>query len=191
MRSTSGIIWGNTSASKLQNYALSIDHERSYRTDCKGAYNGLADGTEAYDGNTGSHGYRALGQPGWGPPQATNMSNASFAGMFAWQNLNSGTSQNLEIVNNNGYTSEHLQFGRELFNTSNMSTGTIANRPSTCSSGTPRSVYVSTNENSQGATIYVCTATNVWTKHWEPYTYPHPLIQGNSSLDPPYLHPIQ
>ena len=186
MRSTSGVIWGNMSATRLNNYVISIDHERSYRTDCSGPYGGRADGTRSYDGNTGLHGYRALGQPGWGPPQVTNMSNPSFAGIFAWGNLNGGSLTNLVIVNNNGFTSEHLQSGREFFNESNMTSGTIANRPSTCSVGPPRSVYVSTNENSQGATIYVCIATNVWTKHWEPFIYPHPLIENR--LMPPYLH---
>lgn len=192
MRSTSGILWANTSVKTLQNYGISIDHERSYRTGCSGAYGGRADGTRSYDENIGSNGYRALGQPGWGAPQATNMDNATFSGVFAWQNLNGGTLENLFIANNNGNTSKHLQFGRELFNASNMTTGKLSNRPSTCSVSNPRSVYVSTNENSQGATIYVCTATNVWTKHWEPYTYPHPLAQGESSpsLLPPFLHQL-
>lgn len=185
MRSTSGIVWNNRAAKALINYEISIDHERSYRTDCAGPYGGRADGTRSYDENKGLHGYRALGQPGWGPPQANNMNNASFAGMFAWGNTNAGTLINMHIANNNGYTSEHLQFGRELFNASNMSIGPIANRPTTCSVGPPRSVYVATDQNTQGATMYVCTATNVWTKHWEPFTYPHPLTTVTQSLPAP------
>lgn len=194
MRSTSGVIWGNSSAAPLNNYNISVDHERSFRSDCGGVFNGLSDGTKAYDGS-GSRGYPALGQPGWGPPQAANMGSASFAGMFAWQNMDVGNLKNLAIVNNNAYTPEHLQFGRELFNAANMSIGAIANRPASCSAGSPRSIYVATNENSQGATVYVCTATNVWTKHWEPYVYPHPLAQGgnpapsNNVLEAPYLLP--
>lgn len=177
LRSTSGIVWGNTSAARLNNYPISVDHERSYRTDCSGVYGGRADGTRSFDENSGLHGYRALGQPGWGAPQAANMSNATFAGVFAWQNLNGGSLNDLFIANNNGFTPEHLQFGRELFNASNMAAGPIAARAQTCSAGPPRSVYVATDENSQGATVYVCTAANVWTRHWEPYTYPHPSTQ--------------
>jgi hypothetical protein len=185
MRSTSGVIWNNTAAVRLNRFRISIDHERSYRTDCTGPYGGRADGSQRYDENSGAHGYRALTQPGWGPPQASGMSTPTFAGVFAWGNSNAGSVMNLGIVNNLGYTSEHLQFGRELFNASNMLFGPIGSRPSTCSVA-PRSVYVSTDENAQGATLYVCTAANVWTKHWEPYTYPHPLTRSaGASLAPP------
>jgi hypothetical protein len=188
MRSTSGVIWNNRSSKALNKYIISIDHERSFRTDCAGPYGGRADGSRSFDENQGLHGYRALGQPGWGPPQAGGMSNASFAGVFAWGNLNGGNVTNLLIANNQGYTAEHIQFGRELFNASNMSIGPLSNRPSSCSVAPKRSVYVATNENSQGATIYVCTGNNVWAKQWEPYIYPHPLTQqqqGEVSLPAP------
>lgn len=179
LRSTSGIVFDNTSVNELQNFNIGVDHERSYRTDCIGAYGGKADGTRPYDENADSTGYRALGQPGWGPPQLNNMGNATFSGVFVWNNFNNSNLSNLFIANNNGNTSSHLQFGRELFNSLNMTIGLIANRPTTCSVTPVRSVYVSTDENPQGATLYICTATNVWTKHWEPYTYPHPLVNAN------------
>jgi hypothetical protein len=82
----------------------------------------------------------------------------------------------LSIANNNPYTSEHLVAGREFFNASDMKIGKIGDRPGTCSPGpSNRSIYVSTDENPQGATIYVCTSPDVWTRHWEPFEYPHPL----------------
>jgi hypothetical protein len=175
MRSVSGVIWGNASSGTLNNYYISVDHERSWKT-CSGPYGGWCDGTQSFDGNTGLHGYVCLGQPGWGQPQASDMRAYTFQGIFAWGNTNGGSAVELGIANNLSYSPEHLIAGREFFIASNMTIGLIGNRPSTCSPGpSNRSIYVSTDENSQGATIYVCTATNVWTKHWEPYEYPHPL----------------
>lgn len=181
MRTTSGIVWGNTSATTLQRYGITIDHERSYRTDCAGTFGPTCNGTASIDENSGLNGYHCLGQPGWGPPQGTNMNTYSFAGLFTWGNLNSGSAVNMGIANNLGYTSQHLVGGRDFFNSANMTIGPIANRPSTCNVSTSaRDIYISTNENSQGAIIYACSATNVWTKHWEPFTYPHPLIGGGN-----------
>ena len=184
LRSTSGIVFGNTSSNSISNFNIGVDHERSYRTDCIGYFGGRADGTRSFDENADSTGYRALGQPGWGQPQINDMSNPTFSGVFVWENYNNTTLSNLFIANNNYNTSNHLQFGRELFNVANMTIGQIANRPSTCSVTPNRDVYVSTDENVQGATLYVCSSPNVWTKHWEPYSYPHPLINSNACGTP-------
>jgi hypothetical protein len=176
MRSVSGVIWGNTSAEQLNKYLISVDHERSYRTDCRGTYGGRCDGTRSFDANAGLHGYVCLGQPGWGQPQALDMRGYTFQGMFAWGNSDGGSPVDLSIANNNPYTSEHLVAGREFLNASDMKIGKIGDRPGTCSPGpSNRSIYVSTDENPQGATIYVCTSPDVWTRHWEPFEYPHPL----------------
>ena len=194
MRSVSGIIWGNTSSSSMGRYGITIDHERSFKSG-SGPYGGQMDGTRAFDENAGLHGYRGLGQPGWGPPQATNMSSATFAGVFDWGNRNGGTRVDMTIANNTGYTSEHIVAGRELFNESNMTIGPIASRPSAATVGPPRSVYVSTDENPQGATVYAATGTNTWAKQWEPYTYPHPLVTsqpgGNPMPKPTNLRVVQ
>jgi hypothetical protein len=174
MRSTSGIIWGNTSAATLQKFTIYLDHERSSRADCIGTYGGRCDGTRSFDENSGLHGYKCLGQPGWGPPQATNMSAPSFSGFFVWANTNKASLVNATI-DATTYQNEHLVAGRDFFNATNMSSGVISSRPSTCSAGTPRDIFISTDENRQGATVYICSATNTWKKHWEPYSYPHPL----------------
>jgi hypothetical protein len=35
-------------------------------------------------------------------------------------------------------------------------------------------------------TLYKCTAPNVWTAYYTPYTYPHPLrMEGNTAPNPP------
>jgi hypothetical protein len=68
--------------------------------------------------------------------------------------------------------------------------GTLANRPTTC---TPSVGYFATDQgnwNSSGngfgqGELFVCTATNTWSLHYTPYTYPHPLTQGQNSGLPP------
>lgn len=177
MRSTSGVFFGNTSAATIQ-FVMSVDHERSYRTDCAGPYGGQANGARAWDENS-DVAWRAMGQPGWGPPQASDMSAYSFAGVFAWGNTNNGSLVNLTVANNSGNTPTHVVSNREYFNSAGIASGTLASRPSTCSAGPAnRDVYRSTNENALGVTLYICSATNTWTKHYEPYTYPHPLVDG-------------
>ncbi len=52
--------------------------------------------------------------------------------------------------------------------------GTLANRNTTCTSGVG---YFATNQGAQG-TLYRCSATNTWVEHYQPYTYPHPLVGG-------------
>jgi len=47
--------------------------------------------------------------------------------------------------------------------------------PSTC---TPFVAYWATDQN----TLYQCSSPNTWTAYYTPYTYPHPLTQGNSSV---------
>jgi hypothetical protein len=64
--------------------------------------------------------------------------------------------------------------------------GTLANRPTTCTTGV---AYWATDQGSwnvsgdgQGSgQLYKCTSTNAWTLSYTPYTYPHPLITGGTS----------
>jgi len=67
--------------------------------------------------------------------------------------------------------------------TSGTGYGTMVNRPTTC---TTRVGYWATDQGTwrnggPGGVLYKCTATNTWTKAYEPYTYPHPLITGGAS----------
>ncbi len=67
-------------------------------------------------------------------------------------------------------------------------TGGVA-RPSTCTAG-PGGTYGTSPTGSYGVawwstdtnTLYVCTSTNTWTAIYTPYTYPHPLTLGQSSI---------
>lgn len=66
-------------------------------------------------------------------------------------------------------------------------------RPSTCTPGPGGSfntsptgsygvAYFATDDNSGNGELYVCTATNVWTAVYQPYTYPHPLTGGGTTF---------
>jgi hypothetical protein len=70
--------------------------------------------------------------------------------------------------------------------------GTLALRPTSCTTGVG---YFATdqgnwNQSDNGfgqGEFFVCTATNTWSLHYTPYTYPHPLIAGGgiASSNPP------
>jgi hypothetical protein len=71
--------------------------------------------------------------------------------------------------------------------------GTLANRPTTCTHTTSPDgddgggvMYWATDQGSWNVSgdgrgsgvLYRCSATNTWTVHYTPYTYPHPLVGG-------------
>ena len=70
--------------------------------------------------------------------------------------------------------------------------GTKVHRPTTCTTGvaywaedegdwnTTNTTIPGTPGYTQG-NLYICTATNTWTLHYTPYTYPHPLVTGSTS----------
>ncbi|MGI9305158.1 MAG: hypothetical protein ACR2RB_21000 [Gammaproteobacteria bacterium] len=193
MRSTSGVVWSNTATTPLQKFTIGIDHERSWRENCSVPYSLQCDGSRSFDENAGANGYRCLGQPGWGQPQVSDMSAATFSGVFNWGNSDGGVNVDMVIVEvektpeeTPDYTKDHIKAGREVFNSADMTVGLREDRPLSCSVGPRRSVYVSTDEHEQEntPTLYVCTAAGTWTKHWEPYRYPHPL-RSTSRPDAP------
>jgi hypothetical protein len=95
-----------------------------------------------------------------------------------------------QIVNRNYYEESVNQAAQTSptspFNgTSGDGHGTLANRPTTCTQGVGYWATDQGNWNQSGSggqgELYICTATNVWTMKYEPYTYPHPLITGGTS----------
>jgi hypothetical protein len=111
-------------------------------------------------------------------------------------NQNAGSDTGRIIANRDWYTDNssgtpHVQASPTApFNgTSGVGFGTLANRPATC---TPYVGYFATDQgnwNQSGSgtqgELFTCTATNTWTLHYEPYTYPHPLVAGNTTSNNP------
>jgi hypothetical protein len=72
------------------------------------------------------------------------------------------------------------QSGCTSFNgTVGVGSGTLASRPSTCTTGVAYWATDQGNWNQSGSggqgELFKCTATNTWTLIYTPYTYPHPL----------------
>lgn len=91
-----------------------------------------------------------------------------------------------EAVSNSAQTTQTTPFN----GTTGMGFGPLANRPATCSPGVTTGLlpadagkggvgYFATDSGPQG-TLYRCSAANIWTAHYTPYTYPHPLTTGGS-----------
>ena len=73
--------------------------------------------------------------------------------------------------------------------TSGTGWGTLANRPTSC---TPRVGYFATDQgtwnqsgNGGQGQLFVCSAPNIWTLYYTPFTYPHPVIAGGTTGNPP------
>ena len=83
------------------------------------------------------------------------------------------------ILANREYYNENDSFD----GTSGVGMGTVANQPSTCTTGV---AYWATDQN----TLYQCSATDTWTPYYMPYTYPHPLVTsgGHGPQAPGDLH---
>jgi len=183
--------------------SMALQYYRSINPNPEGC--GVCDGTQSIDGNRSPtstyHGYPCWHQPG-------RTGNAELRPVYLWNNRFGSTgnqiSLNIEnediphILPNRDYyeaVSKSAQISpTSPFNgTTGTGFGTLANRPTTCTTGTEVADagkggvgYWATDTN----TLYRCSATNTWTVHYTPYTYPHPLTQaGGATLQPPHLYP--
>jgi hypothetical protein len=98
---------------------------------------------------------------------------------YSWNNTRNGTTQISTTVGSTiDYGGEIRIVPRANFNfwdytasfdgSSGMGVGLLSARPTTCTVGVG---YWATDESK----LYRCTATNVWTFYYTPYTYPHPF----------------
>jgi hypothetical protein len=174
--------------------ALTLTHYRSAPPEVA-VYSiaGRCDGTDGNDGNReGMQGYPCKRQPGRDSADALQP-------MYIWNNAwtDDASMVPLYIANpwsvSNPSVEDHIVADRDYYNavskdaqttssspfngTTGMGFGTLARRPSTCTTGAESGGgvgYFATNDGPQG-TLYRCSATNTWTVQYTPYTYPHPL----------------
>ncbi len=187
-RGGTGILFNNTvtasggsydSFLKMQNYRSDSAYPTSW---------GSCDGTNAIDKNIpGQHGWGCKDQVGRGTNQGSYP-------QYSWGNSFKGsdaTASNFAICGYEDCTraqTYHIKNNREFYNevegfngSAGVGSGTMASRPATC---TPNVAYFATDQEAQG-TLYQCTATNTWTKYYQPYTYPHPLQTGSDNPSEP------
>jgi hypothetical protein len=135
--------------------------------------------------------------------------------IYIWKNIGTYTSGwgGTYYLNNSGTASGYrVQSDRDYYQqASNIQTsstspfngssgtgwGTLANRPTTCTTGvgyfatdqgswnTSTSNPYGVQQNGADGVLYKCTSTNTWTSYYTPYTYPHPLRQAQRAVDGP------
>ena len=185
-RTGSGVVFNNTSPSSAQ--AMRLNNQRS--TEDPGGGVGKCDGTSPYDGNTGAHGYPCRDQIGRSQDDSygsTGQAPQSLTPMYFWGNL-AGTSRDVPLLHSDmsSELADHIVSDRDYYvegasfdGTSGVGNGTLASRPSTCTTGvgywaTDQGEWWSAHSGNDGQ-LYKCTATDTWTLYYIPYTYPHPL----------------
>jgi hypothetical protein len=125
------------------------------------------------------------------PPGPTGWLGDALDPIYQWGDVASGGSvtamgpdDNDRLLNNRDFYAQasgiQTSSSSPFNGTSGTGWGTAANRPTTC---TPYVGYFETDANSGNGELYVCTNTDVWTPHYQPYTYPHPLDGGIAGTD--------
>lgn len=196
-RGGSYLVFGNTIAASGGSYDNFL-YKQNYRSDpsCMstgecGSW-GTCDGTTAGDGNTaGYQGWPCKDQIGRGTNQASYPD-------YSWSNSYKGGTPAVSDIFACGYqdcsraATYHILNNRDFFNevsgfngTSGIGSGTLANRPATCTKGvaywaTDQGSWNQSGSGSQGQ-LYQCSATNTWSLYYTPYTYPHPLQAAGST----------
>jgi len=89
---------------------------------------------------------------------------------------------NLQIRANEHY----YDYTPAFSGTSGMGSGTLAARPSTCTTGVGywATDQGSWNANGADGVLYKCTSTNSWSLYYTPYAYPHPMVSGSPPPPP-------
>jgi len=189
-----------TASSGKNSTPLAMTHYRSAAPSVAGySIAARCDGTTAGDGNrAGLLGYPCKRQPGRDPAGALQP-------MYVWMNRWSDTGGLITMGVENPWgasspsVADHVKANRDYYNavsasaqtsatapfngSSGMGFGTVANRPTTCTTGTEAGGGVGYYATDQ-STLYRCSAANTWTVQYKPYAYPHPLTVGDTTTRP-------
>lgn len=176
-RSGAGLVWENAALGTYTSRHLAVYRSCSAQNP---VYGGTCDGTVDWDQNIpGFEGWRCLEQPGalFGVAKGSGAVSMPF---YQWTNTIDDVVKSFSINPSGGGECSrretfHIIEDRDYYNhnasfdgTTGVGVGTLANRPATC---TPEVAYWATDESK----LYKCTATNTWSLHYTPFTYPHPL----------------
>ena len=150
-------------------------------------------------------GYQCWYQPGRAPNGGSNPY-GTLSPMYTWQNIDLSTGNKVPLTINNSFpgppfVTDHIKPNRDYYDavskdaqtsstspfngTTGMGFGTLANRPTTCTTGSAEEPglggvgYWATDTN----TLYRCSSTNTWIEEYTPFTYPHPLQTGGGGGD--------
>jgi hypothetical protein len=137
------------------------------------------------------------------PASAAGPLNQALDPIYEWNDTANGNVNGLvstdtgRIIANRDYYNESMNQGAQTsqsspFNgSSGTGHGTLANRPTSCTTGVGYWATDQGNWNQSGLSgtgtgdgyggqgqLFKCTSTNTWTLAYTPYTYPHPLVSG-------------
>jgi hypothetical protein len=138
------------------------------------------------------------------PASPSSPANEALSPTYVWMNtINGGNpgfgdaagvnSDTARVIRNRDYYGETLGQGAQTSTTSpfnggttgtypGIGHGTLANRPTTCTTGVAYFATDQGNWNTSGSggqgVLYQCTSPNTWTLAYTPYSYPHPLVAG-------------
>jgi hypothetical protein len=185
-RGGSSVVWGNTVTASSLN---SIVKNTNLRDSAAYTPWGQCDGSSPYDQNVAS-GYRCADQPGSGTSNAIsgNPAPAGFLGNILFPiYIYLNTLNGVETDTASGSTNAaHVQANRDYYTftstfngTSGAGSGPVASRPTTCTTGvafwaTDQGFWNTKTPGVAAGQLYTCTATNVWTLFYTPFTYPYP-----------------
>lgn len=128
---------------------------------------------EKFDGQLEASGWPCRDQTGRG--QDDPVTHEQPSAPFYWWSNTEATTQSLLGVEVAGSNAEYIQADRDFYietlsfdGSSGIGRGDLSARPATCIPGV---AYWAADESQ----LYKCTSANVWTAHFKPYPYPHPL----------------